>query len=918
MLIATTRCLCILKMLLLTHAFINEKSKKIFRKPPELDVDALFGFSVAYYTGNSGSLLVGAPQSNRYGKIYAIDVDSGHFTDESAGFENKLKGINLDYDIWLGAAIAVGPNFYVACTPRFNAKMKIIVEGAQKKEVKVPANLGVCFIKQKEVEILKYITKEDRNTNTTDYMQRMDSLGWAINVAPNQKDVLVGGAAMHRGRVIFYQDVKNASVPELIIRTSADQPFKYNFGFGIASGNFFSDQTTYAISTTYGDRGFGKVYFFDASFNHKDTITDDNLSSMFGAVLCTVTLRGPALLVGAPAYAEDDYTHDVGAVHIYAAQTDESNRMELQRTIKGTKSGGFFGHSIINLGDMDDDGNDEIAIAAPYEDDGKGAVYIYSGVGIFDGKFSKRIQPENAKSFGYSLAVIPSDKDINGLAVGAIGSNSVFVYKGIASIVVNVTGSIENLKTGHQTELEIKACVDIKYPKKPVKFNADLQIIIKVTDLLCKLHEDNAPPLKITEKTNTQLCRKNVKASCPADRDWNFVISYDLTAELLEKDNPSHDPFEVFLSERSILRHRAQENWPCEEPDVKLCNPELKVEIHSSIAQPYVVGSSINEKVSLSVLNSGARAYGSCVEVEVRGAAVSRLPRECNIRAGTETVLCKHQQFIQKGEKWVIGDLILQPRTEIAIMKEFYMTVKCIPYNDCKKPNANITFEEKYILKGDTDNINIEGQTNPEGDVDVNAFILLTEGKSFEHLYIIYQDSSYIVCPIEDKRIINNTIQVICNIGDLLKLTETTVIISMEIPPNTLELDENHPNVTVTTTINVMGMNKSLSERTLVKLEEASVPAWVIATASIIALVLILIIAFALYEFGFYKRKTKNKLVALKAEVYRQSIRRSMIRESMRATARRKSSEDIPFLPEDDDRRSDTKMTIDEKLQHQI
>lgn len=49
---------------------------------------------------------------------------------------------------------------------------------------------------------------------------------------------------------------------------------------------------------------------------------------MFGATLCSANLDDVALLVGAPAYADSDYTYDVGAVYIYKAQSGSSKVRE--------------------------------------------------------------------------------------------------------------------------------------------------------------------------------------------------------------------------------------------------------------------------------------------------------------------------------------------------------------------------------------------------------------------------------------------------------------------------------------------------------------------------------------------------------------------------------------------------------------
>ncbi|XP_023934836.1 integrin alpha-4 [Bicyclus anynana] len=928
----------ILESMVMTRAFIDEKSGQIVPRPPDLQDNAFFGYSMAYQS-ESSSLLVSAPQQMREGKIFNMNMTSGIVKDESS-FHDKLKAGALKYDYWLGAAVAVGPDYYVSCSPRYAEMIRL----KNKPNVKLPGSLSLCFInRNNSLQRLRPLSDEQRKKYTTKRSERMDSFGWSIHVAPNQKDVLIGGAAMYKGRVILYDNILDIKEPKLIRRINEDNPVKYNFGYSITSGNFFSDKATvYAISTTYGEMGYGKVYFFDTKLNHIDSINDDNLGSMFGAALCSAILRDPVLLVGAPAYADNKHNYDVGAVYIYAAASG-SNRMKLKRIIKGSTSGGFFGHSIVSLGDMDDDGNDEIAIAAPYEDDGKGAVYIYSGVGILDGKLKKRIQYKNVNSFGYSLAVLRSATENNGLAIGAIEDNTIVMYKGIASITVDLYGFIDKTtKNEIQTEIEIKPCVHITYPKKPVEVIADLKIMIKVTDQFCRLNKDSIPyTIQVRGRNDTQFCLENIKANCPAETKSKLKISYELTAFLSEE----HGPSKVLLSERSRLSFQADEYWPCE---VDNCRAKLKAEINSSIPQPYVVGSSNAEEVSLKVLNSGDTAYSSCAEVIVQNAHVSRLPPDCTIRAASDTLLCKPKRPILKDHEWMIGSLSLEPRQDLKSMQEYDMTVKCVIYYDCNIPKDNETSIAKYKLIGDTKNIHIKGQSNPEGDVDVTPGILLTEGKSFEHLYSIenkgttnwngmqiqiileyvpyigysevpikiYTAASYIECPIE-KTQIDNRITATCDVGDLLRSEKTSVIISMNIIPNTLELDENKPNVTVTTTLNVLGIQKSLSQQTLVKLQVANVPTWVIALATIIGLVLVSLIAFALYHFGFLKRKNKKRLTALKADVYRQSVRRSMIRDSMRAVARRKSTDDLPFLPTAEEDCPEREMTIDEKLQRE-
>ncbi|XP_045785617.1 integrin alpha-4-like [Maniola jurtina] len=955
MFLSTFTIFCILETLLLTHAFLNKKSLKIFQRPDNLKDDSLYGFSIAYQSKNS-RLLVSAPQGSHAGQIYYIDVKTGKINKEpwEAHFRKTfgVKDDQIKYNWMLGATVTAGPDFYVTCIPRY-VEMK---PTSRTSTTKVPATLSICFIKQNDTHDLEPIAEEDRFHNTKVFRDRLDSFGWSIHVVSNQKDILIGGAAMNKGRVSLYNALKKHSKPKLINQISADNPVKYNFGYSVSSGQFFSNQTVYAISTTFGDKGYGKVYFFNTNLDNIGAIKADHVGSMYGAALCSAMLRGAALLVGAPTYAENQYSHDVGAVYIYAAQSIGSNSMAEKIVLKGSKSGGFFGHSIVSLGDLDDDGNDEIAIAAPYEDNGKGAVYIYSGVGILEGKIRKRIQPEGLYSFGFSLATLQKQNECNGLAVGAIGTNSsVAVLNGMASITVKLNGSIDNVKNikndKKRKELEITSCISVDYPKKPVKIKADLEITVKISNSeLCTLlkGEDKLTYVQNIIERKSKLCQNNIKAICINNEYSNLVISYEITATLKEdpENTTEYDPSSVLLSERSSLFYEANEYSSC---GGKICKPMLKLHISSTFAKPYyIVGSSTSEYVSVNVSNTGDTAYGACVELRILGALVSRYPTECTVLAGTDTILCKNKHSISKDQQWIIGNIKLEPRQDITSTDEYYVELKSALYNDCNKPDqVDDEVTETYDIKGDTDNIHITGQTNPEGDVDVTPTGLRTERKSFEHLYIIenkgitnwngmqvqiilpnasyigypevpikiYTVTSYLECAIDNRTQVDDGIVTTCNIGDLLRSDKTSLTISMEIVPNTLELDEIKPNVTVTTTLKLLNTSKFLSKESLVKLQVASVPTWVIATASVIGLLLFGLVVFALYEFGFLKRKNKDKLVALKKEVYRQSVRRSHIRDSMRAAAKRKSTEDIQFLTDAEDNIQEREMTIDEQLQ---
>lgn len=120
--------------------------------------------------------------------------------------------------------------------------------------------------------------------------------------------------------------------------------------------------------------------------------------------------------------------------------------MKAGPSICGSKAGAHFGTAILYLQDLDLDGYGgkasqqvasfpsktfipDVAIGSPYEDDGRGTVYIYNGspTGLIP-EPSQTIHAgsiyKDLRSFGYSLSN-PADIDANG-------------YKGMCPIIYSL------------------------------------------------------------------------------------------------------------------------------------------------------------------------------------------------------------------------------------------------------------------------------------------------------------------------------------------------------------------------------------------------------------------------------------------------------------------------------------------------
>uniref|UniRef100_A0A8C2A0P0 Integrin, alpha 9 n=1 Tax=Cyprinus carpio TaxID=7962 RepID=A0A8C2A0P0_CYPCA len=187
---------------------------------------------------------------------------------------------------------------------------------------------------------------------------------------------------------------------------------RYSYlGYAVTAGHFSSPNTIDVAAGAPQDSGGGKVYIFrieGTSLVKTFEASGKMMGSYFGSSLCAVDLNADGLsdlLVGAPMHSE---IRDEGQVSVYLSSGN--GVMEEVAILNGDNSyNAHFGECITSLGDIDDDGYQDVAIGAPKEDDYGGAVYIYHGdaTGIVK-KYSMRLSGRSInptlQMFGQSIS----------------------------------------------------------------------------------------------------------------------------------------------------------------------------------------------------------------------------------------------------------------------------------------------------------------------------------------------------------------------------------------------------------------------------------------------------------------------------------------------------------------------------------
>ncbi|KAG8554748.1 hypothetical protein GDO81_003880 [Engystomops pustulosus] len=525
---AAAAALLLLPLLLPASSGFNlDVENPLVQSGPE---GSYFGFAVDFFLPDASSsfLLIGAPKANtsQPGITQGGDVQKCDWRNakcQSIVFDssgNRMYDINDPIEFksnqWFGASLRAKAGTILACAPLYHWRTQ------QRKQEREP--VGTCYLKSGD-RIVEYAPCRS-NSKHDAQEQGFCQGGFSVDFTKTNRVLLGGpGSFYWQGQIISdtvddiissYDD-KSYSItyPQQLATRAASPLYDDSYlGYSVAVGDFNGDAIEDFVSgVPRAARTQGMVSIYDGqSMTSLYNFTGEQMAAYFGYSVATTDINGDGLMdlfIGAPLFMDrgsDGKLQEVGQVSVYLQQARSG--LQLLTKLPGFDLFSRFGSSIGPLGDLDQDGYNDIAIGAPYAGENKrGLVYIYNGRSsgmsttpsqVLEGQWASKTMPP---SFGYSLKGA-TDVDVNGypdLVVGAFGADKAILYRSRPVITVNavleVNPSLLNpdSKTCNLPNGVAVSCFDVKFClRASSKGNVPKNLAFKVELLLDKLKQKGA------------------------------------------------------------------------------------------------------------------------------------------------------------------------------------------------------------------------------------------------------------------------------------------------------------------------------------------------------------------------------------------------------------------------------------------
>ncbi|XP_014900505.1 integrin alpha-5 [Poecilia latipinna] len=611
-----------------------------------------FGYAVDFYLSESASasVVIGAPKANTSqtnitegGSVFYCPWSVGQSNchtiefdpegDRSDLINDTLLQVDFKSHQWFGATVRSHGDTILACAPLYYWR-------TLKDEPHSDAT-GTCYLSVQN--FTKFVEYAPCRTELSDrggqgYCQG----GFSADFTKDGRVVLGGpGSYYWQGQVIsaakkdiikayypgYFMQAVEGQVQTKQIRVSHDDSYQ---GYSVAVGEFSGDQVEdFVTGIPKENLLYGLVSILNGSdLTTLGNFTGEQMGSYFGYALATTDINNDGmvdLLVGAPMFmvrTSGGRLEEMGRVYTYLQRSPL--HLEITKpSLTGKELFGRFGSTIAPLGDLNQDGFNDVAVSCPFGgDDRRGLVYIYNGYSeglrekpsqVIVGQWAAGAFPA---SFGFSLRGA-QDLDMNGypdLIVGAFGVNKAVLYRSrpIVSAVASLTVSPTMINpeekscviTSGNSNIHV-SCVNLSYcisaEGKHLPANLDFQVEVQLDSHKHKqkgavkraLFLDSQQPSlqkRVRVRHGDRVCDQT-RIYLRDEKEFRDKLSSIFVALNFSLDpeaaSDSHGLRPILnYQTTNVIEQKAQILLDCGEDNI--CVPDLKLAVHSDRKEVYL------------------------------------------------------------------------------------------------------------------------------------------------------------------------------------------------------------------------------------------------------------------------------------------------------------------------------------------
>nr|XP_061820810.1 integrin alpha-5-like [Nerophis lumbriciformis] len=611
-----------------------------------------FGYAVDFYLADSSSasVVVGAPKANTrqsgiveggsvaycpwsLGQSDCHTIEFDVEGDRNFLINDTQHQIDFKSHQWFGATVRSHGDTILACAPLYSWRTE--------KDVARSDATGTCYLSVQN--FTKFVEYAPCRTEISDeggqgYCQG----GFSADFTTDGRVVLGGpGSYFWQGQVIsadkediiktyypgYFMQSVDGQIQTKQVQAQHDDSYQ---GYSVAVGDFSGDEVEdFVAGVPKGVMLYGLVSILNGTdLKTMINYTGEQMGSYFGYAVATTDINSDGmadLLVGAPMFmtrGSDGRLEEMGRVYVYLQRAPLSLELSLPH-LTGAQVFGRFGSTVAPLGDLNQDGFNDVAVSCPFGgEDQQGLVYIYNGFPhglrekpsqVIAGQWAAGSIPA---SFGFALRGA-EDLDRNGypdLIVGAFGVDKAVLYRSRPIVNTSVSLSVypaminpeeKNCITTQGNSTVVVPCVNLSFclsaDGKHLPDVLDFQVEVQLDSQKLKqkgavrraLFLDSQQPLlqrSVRVRNGEEVC-DHTKIYLRDEKDFRDKLSSIFVAL-----NFSLDPgaaadlhgLRPILNHRNanVIEQKAQILLDCGEDNI--CVPDLKLAVHGDRKEVYL------------------------------------------------------------------------------------------------------------------------------------------------------------------------------------------------------------------------------------------------------------------------------------------------------------------------------------------